>query len=197
MSLASVGEWYIWRTIFSLSHWWLSSQVLCWDLVFFKRLLNWLEARWHSSVIPFLCASSLMFHTDLEIPRETWAWHACSRRWVPSEGTLLQRRRYIAADSILWRCQSCQSHIWGLPVVPRQRLKALPLCLESVFRLQFRETGLSSVFVWMLELSGTLCEADFREMVEEMFWQQCVNLTNSAAFSKVLMIWVRGWVCLP
>lgn len=43
----------------------LSSLLLCWDFVLFKLLLNWLWARWYSSVMPFLWDRSLMFHRTL------------------------------------------------------------------------------------------------------------------------------------
>ena len=39
---------------------------------FFKRLLDWLLARWSSSVILFLRAACLMCHMDLELPHEPW-----------------------------------------------------------------------------------------------------------------------------
>lgn len=112
---------------------WLSSQALCW--VCFKHLLNWLLSIWRSSVIPFSWARSLKFHRSSLVScglAHSFLSLGLFWRRTCSKTALYRRRQH------LWRCQNCHSYIWGLPVAPMQRLKALLLPLESSFRLWFR-----------------------------------------------------------
>lgn len=92
---------------------WLSSQVLCWDLVCFKHLLNWLLARLYSSVIPFSWVRSLMFHRSSLVNRGLALLFFC--HWVFFWNHVSSKTEIYRSRQHLWRRQNCHSHILGPP----------------------------------------------------------------------------------
>lgn len=166
----------------------------------FKHLFKWLLAKWYSSVIPFFCEPLPWCFTvsrGSRSPSWTVARHTCSCRWVSSEGELLQRREiyrsrqyFCEGVKTATRISEASQYCWGSVWKPSYCVwsPASDCGSERLGCLQF----LSGCW----RLSETLCEADFHEMVEKMFWQQCFNLYNICGVSKDLFIWVKGRVCL-
>lgn len=108
------------------------------------------------------------------VPLRTVAWQTCSCRWVYSEDTFLQRRRYRSRQYFV--------KVVKLPLTylrPPNSAEAALLCLESSLRLWFREIGLSLV-----------CLGHCLQLISMGWLRECFDSSVLICLT-VLMIWVR------